>query len=674
MINEPIASSELPDELELAHQQALKYGRDLARIYMAERAKREKLEVAYQALSAAFASNPDGLVVLDDDLKIQQANTAFADLVECNVQALFGMPIEEALPSNDLLLGLQRFRLGDRPSAQIELAVSKPVRRSLIANVARLQSGRLRGWVIAVHDQSERKRLENQKADFINIAAHELRTPMGAILGYSEMLRDALGADANDEQRMYLESILRGGYRLNGIVTEILQFAELNQGDLQAQGITTFVIIDLVEDILADLKQRATEREVGLELVVTDPAIQMTADAAILRPALYQLILNGINFNKPGGYVRIRMSQIDEEIYIDIADSGIGIPKDQLDAVLQPFFQLEEHITRRTGGLGLGLSLARRAVAQLGGALSVDSALDEGTTIHLQLPVRQPLAGVSAADLQAQLETAQRQSVAYARDLQQLYSQLQQANRELIQTNKDLEEANRLKSGFLDAISHELRSPFVPIDFALQAIARYGADTFAQEQLDLLEQLKHGTKDARQLIENLIAYAALIKEQGKLNLESVDMVELINEQVDVTRMKSRRKNITITTELPDRLTLPAGDRKRIGDAIWHLLDNAVKFTEPGGEVVARASMENEIVMIEIRDTGVGIAPDKQAEIWNKFAHYEPSLRRGLEGLGLGLSLVSYVVSAHGGEVILHSELGKGSVFGFWLPLHPPAEA
>ncbi|MCC7448453.1 MAG: PAS domain-containing protein [Anaerolineae bacterium] len=674
MIHDPVASSELPDELELAHQQALKYGRDLARIYIAEKAKREKLEVAYQALSAAFASNPDGLVVLDDDLKIQQANTAFANLVESSVPALFGMPIDEALPSEELRVGLLRFGVGDRPSTQIDFNVSKPVRRSLFANIARLQSGRLRGWVIAIHDQSERKRLENQKADFINIAAHELRTPMGAILGYSEMLREVLGPNASEEQRLYLESILKGGYRLNGIVTEILQFAELNQGNLQAPGITTFVVIDLLEDILADLKQRASECDIALELIASDPEIQMTADAAILRPALYQLILNGINFNKAGGYVRIRMSQIDEEIFIDISDSGIGIPQDQLEAVLQPFFQLEEHITRHTGGLGLGLSLARRAVAQLGGNLAIDSVLNEGTTVHLQCPVRQPIISVNSAELQAQLETAQRQSVAYARDLQQLYSQLQQANRELIQTNKELEEANRLKSGFLDAISHELRSPFVPIDFALQAFSRYGAETFSPEQLDLLDQLRHGTKDARQLIENLIAYAALIKEQGKLNLETLDMVALINEQVDVTRMKSRRKNIAIYTELPDRLSLPAGDHKRIGDAIWHLLDNAVKFTEPGGEVVARAHMENEIVMVEIRDTGVGIAPDKQAEIWNKFAHYEPSLRRGLEGLGLGLSLVSYVVSAHGGEVILHSEPGKGSVFGFWLPLHPPAEA
>ncbi len=674
MVNDPAASSESQSDLEQAHQQALKYGKDLARIYMAEKAKREKLEVAYQALSAAFASNPDGLVVLDADLKIQQANTAFADLVESNIQALFGMPIDEALPSEQLRSVLHHAIVNDRGPTQVELTVSKPVRRSLVANIARLQSGRLRGWVIALHDQSERKRLEHQKADFINIAAHELRTPLGAILGYSELLHAVLAPDADEEQRSYLESILKGAHRLNGIVTEILQFAELNQGDLQAQGVTEFVVIDLLEDIIADLQQHAAQHNVALELVVSDPAIKMVADAAIVRPAIYQLILNGVNFNKPGGYVRVRMSQVDEAIFIDIADSGIGIPKDQLDAVFQPLFQLEEHTTRKTGGLGLGLSLARRAVAQLGGDLAIDSVLGEGTTIHLQFPVQQPLAGVSAADLQAQLETAQRQSVAYARDLQQLYSQLQQANRELTQSNQELVEANRLKSGFMDAISHELRSPFVPIDFALQTFARHGTDQLTPEQLDLLEQLKHGTKDARQLIENLIAYAALVKEQGKLNLETVDIVALVNEQVDVIQMKSRRKNIHVQAVLPEKLTLPAGDRKRLGNAVWHLLDNAVKFTEPGGEVMARAYLENEIVIIEVRDTGIGIAPEKQAEIWHSFAQYEPSLRRGLEGLGLGLSLVSYVVAAHGGEVILQSEPGKGSVFGFWLPLHPSAEA
>src|SRR5690242_17615140 len=100
-------------ELELAHRQAVKYGQDLARIYMAEKAKREQLEVAYQALSAVFASTPDGLVVLDNAFQIQRANAAFGRLVEIPLEATVGQPIDVVLKSTELRAALENFATND---------------------------------------------------------------------------------------------------------------------------------------------------------------------------------------------------------------------------------------------------------------------------------------------------------------------------------------------------------------------------------------------------------------------------------------------------------------------------------------------------------------------------------------------------------------------------------
>src|SRR5258706_5400001 len=216
----------------LAQKQALQYGKDLARIFVAERAKREKLQVAYQALNAIFASTTDAIVVLNEAQTIQQANQAFSNLIGHELSHFLGQPLSEFLacqPLQDLMR--QSWQPGVT-SQQMELQVNKPVRRSVRANVARLQAGQLGGWAITLQDQSALKRLDYQKAEFINIAAHELRTPLSAILAYADVLKnsfDAAPEKLSDEQRNYLDAVIRGGQRLNSIVKELFQFAELNE-------------------------------------------------------------------------------------------------------------------------------------------------------------------------------------------------------------------------------------------------------------------------------------------------------------------------------------------------------------------------------------------------------------------------------------------------------------
>src|SRR5262245_17292227 len=189
-MNSDSPSENLP-ELELSRQQALKYGQDLARIYVAEKAKREQLEIANQLLSAIFASTPEGLVVLNDDLVIEQANDVFAKLVEMTTDAVVGRPINEVLFSEQLAGVLYLLASDETAPHDVELTITQPVKRSLLAKIARLRTGSLQGWIIVLHDQTAQKRLEYQKNEFVSIAAHELRTPLVAILGYSELLIDS---------------------------------------------------------------------------------------------------------------------------------------------------------------------------------------------------------------------------------------------------------------------------------------------------------------------------------------------------------------------------------------------------------------------------------------------------------------------------------------------------
>lgn len=383
--------------VELAYQQALRYGEDLKRIYIAEKAKRQELELANQMLNAVFASTPDGLAVLDQDFVIQQANPVFARLVESSQEAVAGQPLAGVLPQPDLLDTLQRMAAGGEEQAQVELSVEQPVRRVLLASVARLAAGQRRGWVLTLQDQTERKRLEYQKIEFVNIAAHELRTPLSSLIGLSELVLDS--ADGLDDDLCEcLAAINSSGHRLARTVDELLAFAQLSEGSLHAADVSSFDLADLLADIVEELKPRAEEKRVTLDLDEAAAGVRMELNHVLLRAVFYQLILNGINFNRPGGSVRVSVEPGVHEVRVQIADDGIGIPKSELEAIFQPFFQVEDHSVRSVGGLGLGLAIVQHATQALGGALTVRSALNAGTTFSLSLPTRQPEAGPARGD------------------------------------------------------------------------------------------------------------------------------------------------------------------------------------------------------------------------------------------------------------------------------------
>ncbi len=661
-------------DIQLAQQQALKYGQDLARVFVAEKARRKELELAYKTLSAVFASIPDALVVLNGELRIQQVNPAFLRFFEVSADSPIDRPISEYLPSEGIEAALGNMIEAGAASQRVEFSL--PPRLSLVVNIARLENGDQRGWVLVLHDETERKRMENQKAEFINIASHELRTPLTAIMGYAEIVQEDLKRVPADEEKYgrYVTALHRGAQRLKGIIDELVAFAQVNQGDVRPQGITSFAVSALVEDVVAELQPKALEHCVSLRTDLPFAPLDMRADPSLLRMALGQLILNGIGFNRPEGHVLVEVRQADsgEQVSIQVIDSGIGIAQKQIETIFQPFFQVENHETRATSGLGLGLSIVRRAVQQLGGTVTVQSKLDEGTTITMLLPIQQPSAERDIAELKKRLEATKQQTLSYARDIMTLYRQLQETNAQLEQVNNQLDEANKLKANFLGVITHELRSPFVPLDFALQAFPRFGVDRLAAEQRELLDQLNSGLAQARKMIDNLVAYAGLLSKQGRLNMEPVNIADLVEDVMLSLAPMARRRRLDVQMPIARDLVLPAGDRERISEAIWHLAHNAIKFTEPGGKVTFHAQTNDEALYLTVEDTGIGIPPEQQARLWDSFSQLSDPLKRGVEGLGLGLSLVRYVAVAHGGNVLLESTPGVGSRVGFWVPIRQRA--
>ncbi|MBN1136361.1 MAG: GAF domain-containing protein [Anaerolineae bacterium] len=256
-------------------------------------------------------------------------------------------------------------------------------------------------------------------------------------------------------------------------------------------------------------------------------------------------------------------------------------------------------------------------------------------------------------------------------DLVQVNQDLQNTYMELAQANRELQEMDRLKSAFIGVITHELRSPFANIAFSLQVFTRYGVENLSPEQREQLNQLTNSLHQAKAMVDNLVTFATFLSKQGALSLASVAFGEVVNDTLKALEPMARNKEQALRVAVPTHLPPLQGDPDRLSDAIHHLVQNAIKFTGKGGEIWVRSRVENSQLVFEVKDNGVGVAADKLEGLWEGFAQMADPLRRGVEGLGLGLALVKYIVTAHGGQVFAHSEVGKGSIFGFRIPLTGP---
>jgi signal transduction histidine kinase len=272
-------------------------------------------------------------------------------------------------------------------------------------------------------------------------------------------------------------------------------------------------------------------------------------------------------------------------------------------------------------------------------------------------------------DLQTLMAMATQAAIAI--ENARLFGDLVQAYAALDKANRQLQEMDKLKSAFIGVITHELRSPFANIAFSLQLLERHGLEHLSPEQREPLEQIVRGVKSARAMVDNLVTFAAFLSKKGELRLTQLNFGEMVQDAVAPLKALAEANGIALHITVPDNLPSVYGDRERLSDAVYHLLHNAIKFTQAGGRVWIRGSATADAIRFEVQDTGVGVPADKLPTLWEGFTQVADPLRRGVEGLGLGLALVKYVVSAHDGEVWAQSEEGVGSTFGFQVPLSGP---
>jgi PAS domain S-box-containing protein len=226
-------------------------------------------------------------------------------------------------------------------------------------------------------------------------------------------------------------------------------------------------------------------------------------------------------------------------------------------------------------------------------------------------------------------------------------------------------ELERLKSDFISTVSHELRTPLTSIKGYVDLVLAGDVGPLTPEQKEFLTIVSQNTTRLTKLINDLLEIERL--ESGRIEFEfaELDLAEVLENVARSLHVNAEQKGLEFLTEIPSGLKV-RGDRERLAQVFLNLLSNAIKYT-PAGTVELRAHQEDDAVVVEVRDTGIGLSESDLQKLFQKFFRSDNPYVRKVGGTGLGLSIAKAIVERHGGTITVTSQLGQGSTFTVRLP-------
>jgi two-component system sensor histidine kinase BarA len=245
--------------------------------------------------------------------------------------------------------------------------------------------------------------LDRLKSNFLATMSHELRTPLTSVIGYAEMMAEGLAGPVSSEQREYLTTILGKADQLLGVITAVLDVSSLESGQLALER-ATLSLSDLVASEIASVSPAAGRRGIAIKLDACPDAV-VIGDRRKIRQVVSSLLSNAVKFTPDRGKISVALRRgglaahervdpgVARALQLVVSDSGIGISRDQVAKIFEPFFQVDSSSTRAFGGSGLGLTLAKAYVEAHGGQIWVDSAPGQGSTFTATFPDGERAAG-----------------------------------------------------------------------------------------------------------------------------------------------------------------------------------------------------------------------------------------------------------------------------------------
>jgi signal transduction histidine kinase len=261
----------------------------------------------------------------------------------------------------------------------------------------------------------------------------------------------------------------------------------------------------------------------------------------------------------------------------------------------------------------------------------------------------------------------------------QLQSALHQSNRQLEQRVSErtqelqsalnkLAELNQLKSNFISNVSHELRTPLTHIRGYLDLMNEGSLGELSSEQAIAMDVMLRSEARLEELIDKMIQFSLEATGQFTLQMKPANFCDVINNALKQARLKAASRPVVLNIDLGSAPCMVRVDHEKIQWVVMELVDNAIKFTPPGGTVTLRLKTVANCVQFNVSDTGIGISTERLSEIFEPYHQLDGSSTRRYAGIGLGLALVKKIVEAHGSKVDVSSETGKGTLIQFQIPI------
>ncbi|MGB5295291.1 MAG: ATP-binding protein [Thermoanaerobaculia bacterium] len=381
-----VAGAETLEAGDFSHRVALPADPELARIgrflnRVADQAgtRIEELETERGHLRAAVSSMREGVLVTDSEGLVWLANSAFNEIFDVRGETLGRSPLELTRQTRleDLIVSTLVNEIGSTAEIQLQ---GPPNRHVALASTP---LGEGLGAVVVARDITDLIRLTQVRRDFIANISHELKTPLSAIRGYTETLRDGAMEEPEASHR-FLGRILQQCSRLQTLLEDLLTLSRLEnlEGQLEPQPVDLKWILD---DCLETLAPKISDRQIDLEVNV-EPLPRQTGDPEALQRLFINLLENAIKYNRKGGRVAVELSPSTGEVVLQVDDTGIGIPAISIDRVFERFYRVDKGRSRDEGGTGLGLAIVKHVAQLHGGYVEVESHLGEGSSFRVHLP------------------------------------------------------------------------------------------------------------------------------------------------------------------------------------------------------------------------------------------------------------------------------------------------
>jgi two-component system phosphate regulon sensor histidine kinase PhoR len=231
----------------------------------------------------------------------------------------------------------------------------------------------------------------------------------------------------------------------------------------------------------------------------------------------------------------------------------------------------------------------------------------------------------------------------------------------------ELRKLERVRRDFVANVSHEFRTPLTAIQgFAETLLA--GALDDPQNRTRFLEIILEHSRRLARLTEDLLVLSKMDAERLELEIRRLSVAQLIESCLETAQRRAVEKDLRISVNMPPGLPDIAGDRRRLAEVLQNLLDNAIQYTLPGGQIIVSAENAVDEVILTVTDTGIGIPKADQSRIFERFYRVDAARSREAGGTGLGLAIAKHLVEVHGGRLWVESEIGQGSQFHFSVPL------